>query len=313
MLVPGTGASAIFGGDESESDIDLEWSGGIATGANLVFVYTGDFLNNGVFDSIQYAVDEDIAPIISLSYGACEPEFTAAEIQAYEAVGAQAVAQGMTFIASSGDSGSTACSGFTSLTTAQQEAEAVNYPASSAYATAAGGTETTAAEDVTTNPPGYWKAANGSDVLDSALQYIPEVAWNDDSSQYGLSSSGGGASAFIDRPAWQAGVPGIPSGSMRLVPDMALYSSPDNPRLPFLLQRHFRQHHRQLRERLPRCQQHIPDRGRRHQLCRAGLRRHDGPHQRGQGLYGRTGADQPHPLQDGRRKRRPIPSRRSMT
>jgi len=229
VLVPGTGSSATYGGDESESDIDLEWSGGIATGANLVFVYTGDFLNSGVFDSIQYAVDEDIAPIISLSYGACEPEFTAAEIQAYEAVGAQAVAQGMTFIASSGDSGSTACSGFTSLTTAQQEAEAVNYPASSAYATAAGGTETTAAEDVTTNPPGYWKAANGSDVLDSALQYIPEVAWNDDSSQYGLSSSGGGASAFIDRPAWQAGVPGIPSGSMRLVPDMALYSSPDNP------------------------------------------------------------------------------------
>ena len=228
VVVPGSGASTIYTGDESESDIDLEWSGAMAPGANLVFVYAGNNPNSGVFDSIQYAVDEDLAPIISVSYGACETEFTAANILPYEATGQQAAAQGQTMIASSGDSGSTGCYGFTSLTTAQQEALAVNYPASSAYVTAAGGTEITEATDVT-GP--YWEAASGSDLLTSALQYIPEVAWNDDLLG-GLSSSGGGVSALISRPAWQTGTIGgtsIPAGSYRLVPDIALYSSPNYP------------------------------------------------------------------------------------
>jgi hypothetical protein len=44
-----------------------------------------------------------------------------------------------------------------------------------------------------------------------------------------LSASGGGTSTLVNRPSWQSGVPGIPSGSMRLVPDISLYSSPQNP------------------------------------------------------------------------------------
>jgi subtilase family serine protease len=228
VVVPGSGASTIYKGDESESDIDLEWSGAVAPGANLVFVYAGNNPNSGVFDSILYTVDEDLAPIISVSYGGCETEFTAANILPYEAAGKQAAAQGQTIIASSGDSGSTGCYGFTSLTNAQQEALAVSYPASSAYVTAMGGTEITVAEDVT-GP--YWEAASGSDLLTSALQYIPEVAWNDDLLG-GLSSSGGGVSALISRPAWQTGTIGgasIPAGNYRLVPDIALYSSPNYP------------------------------------------------------------------------------------
>jgi subtilase family serine protease len=234
VLVPSTGGSTIYPGDESESDIDLEWSGAIAPGANIVFVYAGSNQNAGVFDAFFYAVDEDIAPIISLSYGACESGFTSTTIMPYENAAAQAVAQGQTIIASSGDSGSTGCSGF-NLSTALQEALAVSYPASSANVTAAGGTETTPAEDVTGTPPGYWApAANSStDKITSALQYIPEVAWNDDllsvQNGGGLSASGGGASALIARPSWQSGVTGIPAGTMRLVPDIALYSSPDNP------------------------------------------------------------------------------------
>jgi subtilase family serine protease len=51
VLVPGSGSSAFYEGDESESDIDVEWSGAIATGANIVFVYVGNNLNYGVYDS----------------------------------------------------------------------------------------------------------------------------------------------------------------------------------------------------------------------------------------------------------------------
>ena len=41
-------------------------------GATIVFVYTGSSTNFDAFDSIAYAIDEKIANIISVSYGACE-------------------------------------------------------------------------------------------------------------------------------------------------------------------------------------------------------------------------------------------------
>ncbi len=230
VLVPGTGDSTVLAdGDEGESDLDVEWSGALAPGANVVFVYTGSNNAFGVFDSVQYAVDELIAPIISLSYASCETELNTSSLGVLENVMSQAATQGQTVITASGDQGSTACSGDTHLTTAQQEAVAVNYPASSAYVTGMGGTEITAANSTGTNTT-YWTGGTStSDTTTSAIKYIPEVAWNDDSSQGGLSASGGGTSTLVSRPTWQTGVPGIPSGSMRLVPDISLYSSPLNP------------------------------------------------------------------------------------
>lgn len=232
VLVPGTGTDGTpYSGDESESDLDLEWSGAMAPGANLVFVYTGYQGSNatyGVYDSAAYAIDQKIGDIISLSYSSCETELTAANYAQIDAIFQQAAAQGQTVLAASGDSGSTSCSGDTDLTTPQQEAQVVNYPASSAYVTGVGGTEISA-QDSTSSNSTYWIAASSSDVLTSAKSYIPEIAWNDDNAQYGLSSSGGGQSSLVPRPSWQAGVQGIPSGSMRLVPDISFYSSPDYP------------------------------------------------------------------------------------
>ena len=228
VLVPGTGSSTIFsGGDEAESELDLEWAGALAPGADIYFVYTGGSTNYSAFDSIVYSVDERIASIISVSYGACE---TALNGFSLESSLAQAAAQGQTVVAASGDQGSTACSGDTTngLTQEQQFGIAVNYPASSPYVIGIGGTAITPANSTSTNST-YWLAQSTSDVLSSAKTYIPELAWNDSSSQSGLSASGGGASALFGKPAWQKGVPGIPSDSMRDVPDIALYSSPAFP------------------------------------------------------------------------------------
>jgi subtilase family serine protease len=227
VLVPGTGSSTVVsGGDEGESDLDLEWSSAIAPGADIYLVYTGSSTNFSAFDSIVYAVDERIAPIISVSYGACE---TALGTFSLESTFAQAATQGQTIVAASGDQGSTACSGdMNGLTQAQQFALAVSYPASSPYVTGIGGTEITAANDVSTNST-YWIAQSTSDVISSAKIYIPEVAWNDNSTQNGLSASGGGASALFSKPSWQKGVAGIPSDGKRDVPDVALYSSPGLP------------------------------------------------------------------------------------
>ena len=231
VLVPGTGDSQVAAnGDEGESDLDVEWSGAVAPGANVVFVYTGSNTNFGVYDSIHYAVDEKIAPIISVSYDSCETELTQSDLTTLEGVMSQAAAQGQTIVVASGDQGSTACSGDTHLSTQQQEAVAVNYPASSAYATGLGGTEIDSTNQAyITAGQGYWAAKGSSDTVSSALKYIPEVVWNDDSTGNPLSATGGGVSTLVRRPAWQSGVPGIASGTMRLVPDVALYSSPGVP------------------------------------------------------------------------------------
>ncbi len=251
VLVPGSGTAAISSGDEAESDIDLEYSGGIAKGATIYLVYVGNNQNYSVWDSIQYAVDTDIAPIISVSYGACEPDMSSSDYSTLEAILEQGASQGQSIIASSGDSGSSAC--YADLTTndtptTAERALAVNYPASSAYAAAMGGTEFPSADicEVTSSSSStatcgskastYWETASGSDVIGSAKSYIPEQVWNDDSAsaaseygaEYALSSGGGGASIYTARPSWQSGVTGIPSGSFRLVPDISLDSSPDN-------------------------------------------------------------------------------------
>jgi subtilase family serine protease len=241
ILVPNTGSSVTADGDESESDIDLEWSGAVAPGATINFVYTGNAPNTGgVFDSLSYAVDQKIGNIISISYGTCEAGNTPSDLTSMEAVTSQGASQGQTIVVSSGDSGSTGCYGNYGNTNntapvASDEVLTVNYPASSAYVTAMGGTEITNANDAVGT---YWSTAGTSGIsLNTALSHIPEVAWNDDSAsfaaengwQFALASGGGGVSTIIPRPTWQTGVTGIPSGSFRLVPDISLYSSPNNP------------------------------------------------------------------------------------
>jgi subtilase family serine protease len=242
FLVPDSGNSTVYAdGDEAESDIDLEWSGAIAPGATINFVYVGNNLNYSAFDSMIYAIDEKIGTIVSSSYGECEAELPSTTLgsggtlqPALEAALEQGTAQGQTFVAAAGDEGSTDCYGTNGLTTAQQEALAVDYPGSSPYVTSMGGTEISAANAAyDESDTAYWSAAGSTDVITSALQYIPEVVWNDDAANCGatncLSAGGGGASSLFTKPSWQTGVPGIPSDGMRDVPDLALYASPSFP------------------------------------------------------------------------------------
>ena len=249
VLVPGTGNSAISAGDEGESDLDLEWSGAIAPGANIVFVYVGSSNNFGTYDAADYAIDEGIGNIISMSYTTCEldPNLTSSYYSSQEAIYKQAAAQGQTVVSASGDAGSAACFGDGNLgnTVSAQSQVAVNYPASSAYITAVGGTEIQS--QFSSGGSGvaqYWSTNGSNDVVSSAKSYIPEVTWNDSAANAQsagnsgtpcslqnscLSATGGGTSTLTARPAWQAGVPGIPSGSKRLVPDIAFYASPSQP------------------------------------------------------------------------------------
>ena len=230
ILQPGTGTSTLFSGDQGESDLDVEYSGAIAKGAGIYFVYVGSSNNYGVFDALTYAITNRIAPILSISYGSCETTLSQASFNSYTSVFQQAAAQGQTIVSSTGDSGSTDCYGFTSLTSTQRSALAVDFPSDSPYVTGLGGTEFSAANVAIGNTQ-YWTNNLPNDVAASALSYIPEQAWNDSSASNGLSSGGGGISALAPRPTWQnASVPGISAipGNFRLVPDVSLSSSSIN-------------------------------------------------------------------------------------
>ena len=236
-LVPNTGTSETFAGDEAESDLDVEYSGGIARGATIDFVYVGNNQNVGVYDAMQYAIDNGIGTILSLSYGTCEPDLSGTDYTTLDAIVEQGASQGQSLIDAAGDDGSTGCFSdvTTNVVTPAEEVLAVMYPASSAFATGVGGTEFPAA-DIAGGNTTYWQPSSGSDLVSSALSYIPEGVWNDDSAavgakygaQFALSAGAGGVSALTARPTWQTGVTGIPSGDFRLVPDISLDASPNN-------------------------------------------------------------------------------------
>ena len=80
MTLAGGTSSICSGGDEGESDLDIEWSGGVAKGASIIFVYAGLAGNdscggtrtNSVWDALHYAIQHNTAPFVSSSYGYCE-------------------------------------------------------------------------------------------------------------------------------------------------------------------------------------------------------------------------------------------------
>ncbi len=220
VLVPDTGDDGVaYQNDEAESDLDLEWSSAMAPAATIFFVYTGGGGNANVFNSVEYAVDTRIAPIISLSYGGCEIAFQPSDIQAIEAIEEQGIAQGQTILVASGDDGASGCFRDTDLSTQDRTSLAVSYPASSPNVTAVGGTQ------FNEGSGSYWNSSSGDDLVNSAISYIPEVVWNEDSAQNGLGSSGGGVSILFTKPTWQTGVPGISADGARDVPDIALDSA----------------------------------------------------------------------------------------
>jgi uncharacterized protein (TIGR03437 family) len=210
MLVPGATDPGIIAGDAGESDLDLEMTGAIAPNAEILFIYSQTTLK-----SVTYAIDQAIAPVVSYSYAGCEAEQSASIIAMLEPLAQQGNAQGMTWLAASGDLGAAACDvGHT----VAQDGIAVMVPASVPEVTGVGGT--TFAEGYGTT---FWSQTNGPYYGNSALSYIPEVGWNDSNSSE-IASSGGGMSTIYARPAWQI-APGVPGGSVRYVPDVAMAAS----------------------------------------------------------------------------------------
>jgi len=260
MTLAGGTSSTCSGGDEGESDLDIEWAGGVAKGASIIFVYAGLVTNdscggprtNSVWDALHYAIQHNTAPFVSTSYGYCESGLGSAFATQVRGWAQQAQSQGQTIVAASGDSGAADCDTGGAATHGLE----VDVPASIPEVTGAGGNEYT---DDTPNctgpsycPPGddppYWSAAGPtSDTVSSALKYIPEISWNNTSQTNSgtsavFSASGGGGSIYFctgvstcvtnsAKPVWQTGT-GVPADGKRDVPDISLNAS--NTHDPYL-------------------------------------------------------------------------------
>jgi subtilase family serine protease len=165
----------VIEGVETEADLDIEWSGAIAPNATIDFVTAQSTeVSLGVDLAAQYAVDNNLAPVLNESFGICEYFMGTADNTFYNQLWQQAAAQGITVTVSSGDGGSAACDQTAGTTGGAQYGVSVSGISSTPYNVAVGGTDF----DDVSDPLTYWNSSN-STTFASATGYIPEVSWND--------------------------------------------------------------------------------------------------------------------------------------
>jgi hypothetical protein len=189
ILVNGS-ATSVYS-DLPEADIDIEWSGAAARNAQVIYVTAN--AGSGVFDSEYYTIDNDVAPVMTMSYTQpcelLEIGFFASD----EAEFQKANLEGITFLNSSGDTGAAECDYGANIAVGGY---AVAYPASSQYVTGVGGTSIPAISpnEYTST---YWNSSNGANG-GSAKTYIPEQPWND-AEEFGMICSQTSPPSFCTR------------------------------------------------------------------------------------------------------------------
>jgi subtilase family serine protease len=240
--------------DADEAYIDTELSGGMAPAAAIHYYTSTD-----LFSAIDQAINDNTVDIFSLSFGACELDFSTADNALISTMWKQAAAQGIAVTVSTGDSGSAGCDATSDSqgnnVSAASGGLAVNGLASTPYNIAVGGTDM---DGLLSSFSTYVDTNSSTDgvastYFRSALNYIPESTWNDSTQADGTISanypytgsdanivggSGGKSSCSTNttpaneatqgtctsgyaKPSWQRGT-GVPSDSARDLPDVSL-------------------------------------------------------------------------------------------
>ena len=172
--------------DLIENSLDVEWSGAIAKGANIVLVasYPNSSSDDNLYDSESYIVNNQTASIMNVSYGLCElGNGTAGNVQYYN-LWQTASTEGIAVFVAAGDGGASECDDGGDSAGNPYSAQfglAVNGLASTPYDTAVGGTDfnwCSPASTTACSPAPYWNSTNASNGS-SAIGYVPEVPWND--------------------------------------------------------------------------------------------------------------------------------------
>ncbi|HET9742962.1 MAG TPA: Ig-like domain repeat protein [Terriglobales bacterium] len=228
-------------GVEMEAVTDVEWSGAVAPQAKIDLVVSEATEDTfGIDLSALYIIQNNLAPVLSMSYGACEPELSTFN-QFFNDMWEQAAAQGITVLVSTGDDGAAGCDDPNG--TQASQGLAVNGFASTPFNVAVGGTDF---NQNAGNASTYWNASNATSTQGSAKSYIPEIPWNDSCAAGGSltgcanatnsfqDGGSGGFSTVWPKPSWQSGT-GVPSDGHRDIPDVSMFAAAGGHRSLYLV------------------------------------------------------------------------------
>ncbi len=230
VILNGPDPGNLGGGEETEAVLDTTWAGAVAPSDWITLVVSkSTATTDGVDLSETYIIDNNLADVMSESFGDCETNFTSTQAAGISSLAQQAAAQGITYVVATGDSGSAGCDDPNTQKTATHGLS-VNMLASTPYNVAVGGTVFNENGHDST----YWNSTNQNPTQQSAISYIPEDVWNDSCascSNPNIWAGGGGASTFFTKPSWQSGVTGIPADGKRDLPDVSLTAAGHDPYL----------------------------------------------------------------------------------
>jgi kumamolisin len=192
LVDEGTNSPSTPDSDDGEVMLDIEVAGAIAPAAKIV-VYFAPNNDRGFLDALTTAVHDDVnqPSVISISWGNPEAKWTNQAMENFDQALQAAATMGVPVCCASGDNGSS-----DGINDGNNH---VDFPASSPFALACGGTT--------------FRTSDG--------QIVNEVVWNN---QPTGGSGGGGVSEVFPLPSYQSGL-GVPEPSVetggRGVPDVA--------------------------------------------------------------------------------------------
>ncbi len=196
LVYTGTKSPDTAGADEW--DLDTQTSTGVAPSAKKLYIYVATSLSDAdLARSVNAFAAQNVARSGSASLGECDVlPYADGSMVVDDMALAEAAVQGQTFFASTGDTGSSCAVEDTNGVPGSGPPD-TEYPASSPYTMAVGGT-TLAATD--------------------ADAYTSEIAWN---------AGGGGVSPVENGGYWQNNVVPTSAALLRGVPDVAFDADPN--------------------------------------------------------------------------------------
>ncbi len=219
-------------GGSFEANLDMQQVGGMAPNANILLYNIPDLSDTSFYDGLTQIVNDNKADVVNMSFGGAEIFYTAAyndgvdytsTLQIFDDLFAQGNAEGITFVASSGDSGALAAVPPACFAASVEGAPAscgsflasVEFPSSSPHVTSVGGTNL-----VTTSRTG---SLNSSYVSEEAFaDPLTQDIFFGTTATGGYWGSGGGDSIYFTKPAYQYLVKtGNPN--FRTTPDISLH------------------------------------------------------------------------------------------
>jgi subtilase family serine protease len=207
---PGSGYSA-------EVTLDIQQAGGSAPGAHIIVYGAPDAsITPSFLDMYTAVVDDDLADVVSTSFGLCELYFTAPYnggknftylFQDFHDIFRQGNAEGMTFVNASGDNGAYGCTDPTGSTAIL----GVEWPSNDPDVTGVGGTNLQTSYVKGSTQSTYVSENDHYDVFAPGPGVPTGLIWG----------SGGGMSTYWGRPPYQQFV--NTRSRTRTVPDLAMH------------------------------------------------------------------------------------------